>query len=80
MLLTKNVVVIIGEVGTASTVNEGKGTQWQEYSFICDAFYLYVPKDYALEANRILNSKRIPYAGLRTYAYDSQGNIVIRNV
>jgi len=75
----KNVVEMIGEVETASTVNEDHAAQWKEYSSLCSYFYLYVPTNYASEAKRILDSKGIQYLGLRTYEFDAQGKIVISN-
>jgi len=76
----KNIAIMIGEVETASTVTEDEATQWKEYSSLCSTFYLYVPENYASEAKRILDFKGIRYSGLRTYIFDSQGDIIVKNV
>ncbi|MCW4002630.1 MAG: hypothetical protein NWE95_01785 [Candidatus Bathyarchaeota archaeon] len=76
----KNVAVMIGEVETESTVNDAETEQWKEYSSLCSTFYLYVPEGYGAEAKRILDSKKIAYSGVRTYAYNSKGDIVITNI
>lgn len=72
-------VAMVGEVETSSTVTEDHADQWKNYSSICNSFFLYVPKDCGPEAKRILDLKKISYSGLRTYGFDSQGNISIVN-
>jgi len=69
---------MIGEVETASTVNEDHAAQWKEYSSL-STFFLYIPKNYVSEASRILNLMRIPlaYSALRTYEFDAQSKIII---
>ncbi len=78
--MEKNVAKMIGEVETASTVNEEEYDQWNEYSSLCRNFYLYVPKNHGYDAKSILDSKSIKYSGLRTYEFDSQDKISIINV
>jgi len=69
---------MIGEVETASTVSEDHAVQWKEFSSL-HTFFLYIPKNYASEVRRILNSMRIllAYSAVRAYEFDTQGKIVI---
>jgi len=71
---------MIGEVETPSTVSEDEGAQWKEYSILSSSFYLYIPEDCISQAKRILDSQAIQCTGLRTYVFDSNGRIVVRNV
>lgn len=78
--MERNIVAMIGEVETASTVSEEEAAQWREYASLCIGFFVYVPEGYASEAERLLKFKAIRHTGVRTYAYDSEGKILITNV
>ncbi len=77
---SKDQVAMIGEVETATTIDQGGAAQWKEYSVLCSTFYLYVPDGYAPQTKELLRTNGISVTGLRTYSYDQAGNVTVANV
>jgi len=74
-------VVAIGEVETESTVSlQHAEEQWKQYGLKVEYFYLYVPKEKVSEAQEIIRQKQIRLKGLRSYFYNLQGKIQIKNI
>ncbi|MFQ5880453.1 MAG: hypothetical protein ACE5IZ_09815 [Dehalococcoidia bacterium] len=64
-----NVLKIVAEVETATTVSEREAEQeWRPYADVAP-LYLYVPVGYAERAKKIYKQLKIPVVGLRTWRY-----------
>lgn len=74
-----------GEVEMKPTFNRKTVEKWRTMSRLTGMgekykkFFLYVPEDSEMEAERLLEENRIEYAGLRTWAIKG-GNLVLRPV
>jgi len=71
-------ILAVGEVETASTVTAGRARQWRLLAKHARACYVFVPVDSADAASRLVEN--VEGIHLRTYAFDSDGNIVIGDV
>ncbi len=74
-LVDKTSVVMLGEIETESSVNGEEVPQWEGYSKLTDAFFLYVPEGLCGEAKRL--SQKLKVRGFREWKFDSEGSIAI---
>ncbi len=74
-LVGKSSVVMLGEVETESSVNEEEVDQWDGYSKLTNAFFLYVPDGLCGEAKRL--GQKLKVRGFREWKFDSEGDIAI---
>jgi len=65
-----NAIQRIGEVETASSINETEAMRWKTYSETCGGnFYLYVPRESIEDASSLLRQKDVRYSDLNAYSF-----------
>ncbi|MFA5386068.1 MAG: hypothetical protein WC297_00065 [Candidatus Paceibacterota bacterium] len=72
--------IAIGEIETSDSITDNEADQWKEYAATKIPFYLYIPAGNASKATDILKKKGIKISGLRTYKYDSLGELIVSNI
>ena len=75
-----NKLVMLGEVEIEATITQDHVQQWRTYSALRVPFYLYVPSHLVQQTRMLLSSNGVNPTGLRSYANDAQGNLLITSV
>jgi len=71
-----NKVVMIGEIETASSINEAEIEQWQQFTRLLTTFYVFYPKGFY--AKMINFCKKVPLSGIFEYEKADDHYIVAR--